>query len=107
MAMILNPNNRLWFVTGRTQPLTQKKKNHAMTRFSESAVIATTSSLVRQFKIKTKNDLPLGCMFNTVQPTDKIVKISFPLGDIVTVVNLVRAIPGKYFMHYIHVVSDY
>ena len=46
-------------------------------------------------------------MFNTVQPTDKIVKISFPLGDIVTVVNLVHAIPGKYFMHYIHVVSDY
>ena len=46
-------------------------------------------------------------MFNTVQPTDKIVKISFPLGDIITVVNLVRAIPGKYFMHYIHVISDY
>ena len=46
-------------------------------------------------------------VFNTVQPTDKIVKISFPLGDIVTVVNLVRAIPGKYFMHYIHIISDY
>jgi len=34
-------------------------------------------------------------VFNTVQPTDKIVKFSFLLGDsIVTVVNFVRAIPG-------------
>jgi hypothetical protein len=46
-------------------------------------------------------------VFNTLQPTDKIVKILFPLGDVITVVNLVRAIPGKHFMHYIHVIFHY
>ena len=50
---------------------------------------------MRQFKIKTKNDLPWvyirqnGLCSMAGQPTDKIVKSSFSLGNIATMVNLV------------------